>query len=395
MSLKLALFATASSDLKRLTENVPATAMQLEVSTYSGVFRDVLSEITRLRPNVAVADLTKLSPSDFDLLEHTIKQTPQTSLILLAEDHSPEFLLGAMRIGVREVVPIPLANGELKGAMLRQVERLQSVRNESRSGKTLGFISAKGGSGATLVATSVAAALAHQSRTVGFFDFNMHFGDALMYLTDSPATSNLSDMVRHQDRMDVEFLKAAMMPVRPGLWASASPETPERAIEVKPINAERMLATAKSAFDCVIIDLGRSVDAVSVKAMDICDDIYIVMQYTVPSIHDTRRLVQIMLGLGYPKEKLHLVANRVQRGGDIGPDEVQRALHLIVKHQLPNSWPVSVHTANHGVPMIDHAPRDPLTKAVQDVAATIMPFKVERPVQNSWLGGIFSGRKST
>jgi pilus assembly protein CpaE len=395
MSLKLALLATASGDLKRLSENVPATAMQLEVTTYAGTFRDVLGEITRLRPHLAVADLTKLSSSDMELLESTIRQTPQTSLILLAEDHSPEFLLGAMRIGVREVVPIPLANGELKGAMLRQVERLQSARNESRVGKTLGFISAKGGSGATLVATSIAAALAKQSRSVGFFDFNMHFGDALMYLTDAPATSNLADMVRHQDRMDVEFLKAAMMPVRPGLWATASPETPERAIEVKPISAERVLNTAKAAFDCVIIDLGRSVDAVSVKAMDSCDDLFIVMQYTVPSIHDTRRLVQIMLGLGYPKEKLHLVANRVQKGGDIGPDEVQRALHLIVKHQLPNSWPASVHTANHGIPMIDHAPRDPLTKAVQDLAGTIMPAPVERVVQTKWLGGIFSGRKSS
>jgi pilus assembly protein CpaE len=395
MSIKLSLFASQPSDLGRLTENVPMVDASVEVVTHTGTVRELMSELGRSRPQLAVADFTNSSTADLALLESTIRQTPQTAVILLTSDRSTEFLLTAMRIGVREVVPTPLMNGELKGAMLRQVERMQLAKVASKSGKVIGFISAKGGSGATLLSSSVAVSTSRLGHKVGYFDANSHFGDACMYLTSHTPTSFFPDLVRSLDRMDIEFLKASMMPINSTLWASAAADTPERAAEVKANGLDQVIQIARQAFDLVILDIGRSVDPATIKAMDICDELYVVMQYTVPSIHDARRLMAITSSLGYARDKVRVVANRIQKGTDIGADDVQRALNVLVRHQFPNSWAASVYTANHGTPLMEHAPKDPLTRAVAEFSAGLLPAPKESKVDApNWLGSIFGGRKA-
>lgn len=150
----------------------------------------------------------------------------------------------------------------------------------------------------------MASALAVRGQQVGFFDLNLHFGDAIMYLTDRPVTTSIVELAKQVDRLDSDYLRAAMMPIGANLWASPGPETPERALELKPSLVEKILSASQEAFSFCVIDMGRAIDAVAIKALDACDTIYVVMQYTIPSIHDTRRLLQLLAGLGIPKDEL-------------------------------------------------------------------------------------------
>jgi pilus assembly protein CpaE len=393
MSLKLSLLATHASDLQRLNANVPTGGAPINVTSTSGDQQTLLAEISRSKPNVVVADFSAMTASQLLGLESIIRSLPNTSFILLAENRTPEFLLNAMRVGVREVIPTPLINGELKEAVTRQIERYSVASGSSTIGSTLAFVSAKGGSGATLIATSLAVALAKRGRNVGFFDLNLQFGDALMYLTDKQATASLSDLVRQIDRADPDFLRALMSPIQDRLLALPGPESAERAMEVKPAAIEQILSTSRNTFDFTVLDIGRGIDAVSVKALDACDFIYVVLQYTVPSIQDSKRLLNLLTGLGYPRDKVRLVANRVQKGGDIGAEEVQKALGIMIHHQIPNSWAAAVYTANHGVPIAEHAPKDPLTKAIADLAISMVPKQIGVPSKR-WLGQLFGPRAS-
>jgi pilus assembly protein CpaE len=395
MSIKISLLAANGARLQRLKENIPQTDMVVELSTFLGSNQEAFSEIEKQKPHLAITDFESMQLLEFARLGDVISRLPQTSIIMLAQDHSPEFLLTAMRSGVREVVPTPLANGELKEAVSRQFERVRLSTVTPSNSRTLGFISAKGGSGATLIATSVAAELASRGQSVGFFDMNMHFGDAHMYMSDKPANTNLVELAKQADRLDSDFLRAAMLPIDNNLWMSPGPDSPERALEIKAAAVEKILATAKNSFSFSILDMGRAVDAVSVKALDACDAIYVVMQYTIPSIHDTKRLLQMLAGLGYSKDRVQLVANRVQKGGDLGADDVQKALNLFVKYQVPNSWDAAVYTANHGVPVMKHAPKSALAKAVSEFAETLIPKKqVITATGGKWLGSFFGSRKS-
>jgi pilus assembly protein CpaE len=394
MSLKLSLLATHSGDLQRLSANVPVTAQPLQITTTSGDQQTLIAQVNKSRPDVVVADFTGVTRDDLSGLESTIRNLPQTAFILLAADRSAEFLLNAMRIGVREVVPLPLINGELKEAVARQVDRSISVNGRGKKNKTIAFVSAKGGSGATFLVTSLATALAKQGRSVGFFDLNLQFGDAIVYLTERQPTVTLSDLARQIDRADTDFLKALMMPIQTGLWALPGPDTPERAMEIKPAMIEQVLTTSRSCFDFTLLDIGRGIDSVSVKALDMCDEIYVVMQFSIPSIQDSKRLLNLMNSLGYSRDKVQLLANRAQKGGDIGADDVTKALGVSIKTTIPNSWPAAVHTANHGISILDHAPKDPLSKAIIELATQISPQESTVSTPNKWLGQLFGSRKS-
>jgi pilus assembly protein CpaE len=399
MNFKVSLLASHNAELQMISENLPATAtgssIPLQVSTMAGDNAALAGELLKQRPNLAVASFESLSSSDMVLLENTIRHLPQTALIILSPDRSPEFLLGAMRIGVREIVPTPLKNGELKEALSRHINRLSSNQGQSASAKTVAFIAAKGGSGATFLATNLAASLAHLGKKTLVIDMNLHFGDAVMYLTENRPTATLADLCKQVERLDSAFLHAMVMPIEDNLWLLPGADSPERALDVKPSAIERIITLGRTEFNFVVLDMGRAIESVGVKALDACDSIYIVMQYTVPSLHDTKRLLTLMMSLGYPREKIHLIANRVQKGSDISSEDVQKSLGILVEHQVPNSWASAAYSANHGIPVSRHAPRDPISRSLDELAAKISPVEEKAQISRGFMGGLFSSKASS
>ncbi|MEB2319962.1 MAG: AAA family ATPase [Pseudomonadota bacterium] len=388
MSVKIALLANWSADLQRLAADLPSSAAALQISTVTGDVNAMAGELLKARPDIAIAQVDMLADADIGLLEATIRNLPTTSLILLTPERSPEFLLKVMRAGIREVVPLPLVNGELKEVFARQLDRMSAVKDRSVGAQTFAFLPAKGGSGATFLATNLAYSLAERGKRVAVIDLNLHFGDAFMFLTEQRPMATLADVCRQIDRADGDFLRASMTQVAERLWVLPAPDSPEKALEVRPEAVERILALARTQFDFVILDIGRAIESVGVKALDTCDAIYLVMQYTVPCIHDAKRLLMMMMALGYSREKVHLIANRHQKGTDITPDDVQKALGTIIERQIPNSYANVTHSANHGVPLARHAPRDPVNRALQEWAKSVAPSEQRR---TGWFAGLRRG----
>ncbi len=94
-------------------------------------------------------------------LERLTSSLPQTAVLLCAERLEPDLLLRAMRLGVREVVPLPLNKDELEEAFERvRASRRRRHEATGTGGKTVVVTGNKGGVGATTVAVNLAVALA-------------------------------------------------------------------------------------------------------------------------------------------------------------------------------------------------------------------------------------------
>src|SRR4051812_38574742 len=59
------------------------------------------------RPDLVLVETT--APRDFETLEALASAHPEIDYVLVGNDLSPEFLMRAMRAGVREVLPAPAA----------------------------------------------------------------------------------------------------------------------------------------------------------------------------------------------------------------------------------------------------------------------------------------------
>ena len=169
-----------------------------------------------------------------------------------------------------------------------------------------------------------------------------------------------------------------MMQPKPGYLVLPAPDTPEQAVDVRPESIERILGVARGRNDFILMDVGRNFDRVTVKALDEADSIYVVIQSTLPYLHNAKRLIGVLAGLGYERDKVKVLLNRFVKNDEIGTDEIEKTLGVKVSAQVPNSYASVAYSINHGLPLIEHAPRDPVARSLVELAESLAPAPQQR-----------------
>ena len=371
---KILLLGPSREAVGAVSSALPRACDGADISTAVGGLVELTSEIEAVRPDLVVAELPELDDAGFVTLESALSASPSASMILLSPEQSPEFQLRAMRTGVREVLRTPLAEGELAAACERLLGRIAALRGgPARLGRVLAFLPAKGGSGSTFLATNLAYALAVRGQRVALLDLNLQFGDAGLFLTETRSTRTIVDLARDVSRIDGAFLESSMLHVGPTLWMLPAPDTPEASIDVNPDAVERIVSLARTRFDFVVMDMGRVLEAATLRGLDQADAIYITLQLTLPFIHDTKRLISLLRNLGYGQEKTHVIVNRYEKGGEITIADAGRSIGARIELQIPNSFSAVAYSINHGVPLLKSAARDPVAKALVAMADGLAP----------------------
>jgi len=320
-------------------------------------------------------------------LEGISQRHPDMRFILLCEQVTTENLIQAMRIGVRDVLPFPVSPQALQAAVARIEQKMVRAEQPLHKGKVLAFIACKGGSGATFLAANLGYALATEySKRVVLLDLNMQFGDASLFVSDHVPVTTLSDVAREISRLDASFLASSLLQVLPNYGVLAAPENPVMASDVLPSDIEALLRLAVAEYDYVILDLYRNLDAVSVKALDYADLIFPVLQETLPFIRDAKRMLSTLQALGYSMDKIHLIVNRYEKGGDIQLGDVEGSLGLKVMITFPNSYEAVSASVNQGVPILRMTKKDPVAKQLLKLGHDLEEGEVQ---ESSWLGHLF------
>lgn len=342
---------------------------QRQIAVLDGGLEQIAQSLSANIPDLLIIDGGNPGDAAFKTLEQLNLHQPDLSMVLLCNQPSPELLINMMRVGVKDVLPLPLVPEALRATVTRIEQKSASTAPTPKHGKTIAFIACKGGSGATFLASNLAYVLAsEQVGKVALLDLNLQFGDASLFISDQPPSNTLADVADNITRLDASFLSSSMLQVLPNLGVLAAPDDPEQATEVKPKHIEALLDLAKTQYDYVVLDVGRALNASTVMAMDHADMIFMVLQETLPFIRDAKRLLHALLALGYSKDKIHLIVNRYEKGGDIQLEDVERTLGMKVFRTIPNSYAAVSASVNQGVPIVKIAHRDPVTKSLQEIA---------------------------
>jgi pilus assembly protein CpaE len=268
-------------------------------------------------------------------------------------------------------LPSPVSASTLLPAMARIEEKLD-LHSQSH-GKVLAFISCKGGSGATFLATNLAYALATQeNKRVALIDLNLQFGDASLYVSDKKPLATLADVAHQIHRLDASFLASSMVNVAPNFGVLAAPEDPTHANDVKPEHIEEILKLARRHYDYILLDVGHNLDAVSIRALDQADMIFPIVQTTLPYIRDGKRLLDVFRSLDYPKDKIHLIVNRYEKSNEIRLEDMKTAYGTGIFRTIPNHYSAAVASVNQGVPILKLEKSSPISKVLQEFAHSLM-----------------------
>jgi pilus assembly protein CpaE len=75
--------------------------------------------------------------------------------------------------------------------------------------------------------------------------------------------------------------------------------------------------------------------------------------------------------LGYAKDKIRLIVNRLEKSTELKLADVERSLGMAAFKTLPNSYAAVAAAVNHGQPIASFARGNPVAKALQDLAKTL------------------------
>lgn len=306
---------------------------------------------------------------DLDDLAAFTSVHPEVAVVVLSGERDAETLLAALRAGVREVLPSPAAAADVSAALRRLASRRAAPRSAAAQARVVAFVSCKGGSGATFLASNVAYLLgAEHGKPTALVDLDLRYGDASYYVTDAPGKASIADLARQSDRLDARLLAACMTHVVPGFDLLAAPEDPEESLAVTATQVERVLDLVVQEYDFVILDVDRVLDAPSIKALDRAECVYLVMENMVPFVRDARRLLGILRSLGYPESKLRLVVNRYRKSSGIELSRLEKAVGLPVAHVLQESFDDVSDAVNAGVALAKLHPHNTVARGIRALA---------------------------
>jgi pilus assembly protein CpaE len=337
-------------------------------------------------PQLVIVDASNLEPSEANLLERLGRQYPTAQLMLLTTQHQPDLLITAMRAGVRELLQLPLVHPAFHEAM----DRIASAAGIStmRDGKVLAFIACKGGSGATFISTNFGYALASLAgKKVLLIDLHGQFGDAALYVSDQKPAMTMSDVCAQIARIDGPFLESCLVHVTPGFGVLAAADDPSHERQAKPEHIDTILRVARQHYDYVLLDVGRQIDAVSLRALDVTDTIYPLLQLALPDIRDARRLLDIFRSLGYVLDNIRLIVNRYEKGGKLRLQDLHAALGCEVVHTFPNDYIAVTDSVNQGVPVLQLSRSSAAARSLADLVELVTAQRVHE--SRGLLGRLF------
>lgn len=227
---------------------------------------------------------------------------------------------------------------------------------------TWAFTGTKGGTGTTLLSTSLGWALAARGLDVVLIDLDFEAGAAALHLCERNAGPTVLDALRVAERLDTTLLDTLLTRCASSLRLL---QAPREAVQQQPQavdGLERLIATAAQMADFVLLDLPRQA-----ALPEGVDGVALVGEPTVASTYAARRRLQDLSESG---RALNFILNKVDRHDPLPPDEIRRALPTegLSWLELPRSDRAVQQALHRGAAVGACSPRDPLARALDEWA---------------------------
>jgi pilus assembly protein CpaE len=314
-----------------------------------------LQRLRSYEPHIVILGMTDDPDRDIRTAGAIASGIPRTALVGVGPELDASRLLEAMRAGVVEYVPGPVEPASVHDALERVMRKSgwAGSPEQRRSGKLLAFLSPKGGSGSTTVATNVGIELHRLTgKKTLLVDLDLELGEIASLLGVRPRF-NFVDLVRNIHRMDADLLSSYIESHKSGVQVLSAPFEPEIGEQVGPEEITRALGLLRSHYDYVLVDTSKSLAAPAQAALQTADQIFLVTNLDVPSLRNLKRCLPILNRVTAGDEtRLRLVVNRFNGKSLVGLKDVEETLGIEVYWTLSNDFDTVITSISAGQPLV-------------------------------------------
>jgi pilus assembly protein CpaE len=301
---------------------------------HKGDWNSLLDRISKTKPPVLLLDLSSV-PSELNIAMRQLRyNAPGLRVVALHTTPDPQMILSAMRAGANEFLHPPLGE-TLEPALQRMFSEPDADAAPPIRGKIIGFLSAKGGCGATTLACHVASELQNVTqKNVLLVDLDLTSG-MLGFLMKTPSSYSILDAIKNLSRLDQSLWKALIVERRPGLAVMPAPASYTRWDHPDENRLQQALQFMRTQHDWIVLDLGSSLNSIATAVLDEIDQLFLVSTLEVVALHGLKSIVH---GLFEHGEKLQLLLNRTPKMMDISTQELEKILGRSLYSALPNDY---------------------------------------------------------
>jgi pilus assembly protein CpaE len=218
-------------------------------------------------------------------------------------------------------------------------------------GRVITITGARGGVGATSIATSLAWHFGvMRSRHTVLLDPDLHTGTAALYL-DAPTGPGLRAALEMPDRIDDLFVERASQLLKDRLHVLAGQEPMSERPICAPDAAPRLLAALRRRYNFIVVDVPFQPVPLYRDLLDLASQRVIVLEPTLAGIRDTLRLRSLHDGQNDSSPTV-LLLNRIGMPGGLTLAQVEDALEGHVDMAIPDLPKRLAAAANMGEPAI-------------------------------------------
>lgn len=349
------------------------------ITRLTGSLAEMIDALAPRHPDVVILAGFEQGDTFLVEVESLCALLPNSVVVTQSPRPNPDYLLGLMRAGVREVL-----TDDTHESVRGVIERLRLRRAASTSAKArrIAFISAKGGDGGSFVAASFAWALAQESDSrVLLIDLALPFGDVEMFLTNQSSPNDLADISNEIERLDRALLDSMVQHLGRNLRFIPSPASFDKIVKIDAEKVARLVDVAARYYDYVVFDLGPSIDPISLPVLEKLDQLHIIASTIVPSIRRTSQLLRLWESLGYSSSMVSVVVNRFDSETPISTQEMERVIGKAISRTLPNEFGGVQESLLKGRSIIEILPKSRFSEAILGWVGEL----TGRPMQNKGL----------
>lgn len=329
------------------------------------------ARVRELLPHAIVVD-DELAGQDLaQVVRHLAAQTP-AALLALVDAGSMAAARQAVLAGARAFVVKPIAADDF-AATLRQVlagRRLaaDAPADGSAGGRIVVFVAPKGGTGRTTLAVNTAVSLHRTAaKRVVLLDAD-YASPALDVVLNLHGERDIADLLDRLTHLDAHMVQQVIAPHASGLHLLLAPPPGAYDGHISLPQVQQILAQLKRMYDWVIVDLGLPLDETAFAFLDGADRIVMSVLPEMVGLRNTRVMLDQLHTRGHSEQRIWLVVNRAGIRGGVSRTDIERRLHVPVRHTVPDDQPLVSLSINRGVPLVLSHPRSAVARSVRELA---------------------------
>jgi len=318
----------------------------------------------QLKPQVVLLDLGSDPETAVELVRSIAGLNPAVHVVGLHTHNDSQTILKSLRAGAVEFLyaPFDLSTQREAIARLRRLVVPESLQR-TEAGHAVAFSSSKPGSGASTIATQTAFSLHRLTgKRVLLADCDLTGGTIGFYLKLSHSYS-LLDALQHVEHLDAALWNSLAVNYG-GVDILPAPAVPH----ADPVDGARLrmlVEQARQIYDWVILDLPTIFSPTSLMAVAECERAFMVSTADLPSLHLTRKAITMLNQFGFPKERFHVLVNRLERREEISIADMEKLFGCSVHASLPNDYFALHRVVTLGQPL---GSENDLGRAIENVA---------------------------